>query len=72
MSRSRKKSFILKDQPPGKRHMKRQANRRVRHAKDIPDGKSYKRLYESWDICDYACELDKPDEWPYAYRFKMK
>lgn len=48
MSRSRKKDYILKDEPPGKRHMKRQANRRVRRMVDMPDGGKYKHVYDSW------------------------
>lgn len=71
MSRSRKKDYILKDEPPGKRHMKRQANRRVRRMVDIPDGGKYKHAYDSWDICDFTSRID-PDDWPRAYRFKTK
>ena len=33
---------------------KKQANRKVRHfLQDIPSGGSYKKLYDSWDICDF-------------------
>ena len=33
---------------------KRQANKRVRHYKgDLSNGKSFKKLYCSYDICDY-------------------
>lgn len=33
---------------------KRQANKKVRRYKgEITNGKGYKKLYESWNICDY-------------------
>lgn len=53
MSRSRKKVFGGKDRSP---FYKNQANRRVRRFEDsIPNGGSYKKLYEQWNICDYKC-----------------
>lgn len=34
---------------------KKQANKRVRRYKgEISNGRNYKKLYESWEICDYA------------------
>jgi phosphatidylserine/phosphatidylglycerophosphate/cardiolipin synthase-like enzyme len=33
--------------------MKRFANKRVRHTKDIPSGKAYKKVFESYDISDW-------------------
>lgn len=33
---------------------KRQANRRVRHNKEPLNHGSYKKKFESWDICDYS------------------
>jgi hypothetical protein len=32
---------------------KRLATRRVRHAKFVDDSGYYKKLYNSWDICDF-------------------
>lgn len=33
---------------------KKFANKRVRNYKgEIPNGKAYKKIYNSWDICDY-------------------
>ena len=53
MSRSRKKFPIVKCENSCKVG-KKFANRRVRRYKDfIPNGKDYKKLYCSWDICDY-------------------
>ena len=51
MSRSYKKHDIVKD--PANKAMKRYANKKVRHTKNIPNGKAYKKFFESWDICDY-------------------
>lgn len=49
MSRSRRKPWI-KDHVPGG---KRQANHKVRRTKDIANGKSYKKVYDSWSISDW-------------------
>lgn len=37
----------------GKRKEKNYANRKVRHTKDIPNDSGYRKVTESWDICDY-------------------
>lgn len=56
MSRSRKKNFVCKDSPS--KDKKRFANKRVRrslsrdHEARLPHA-AYKKLYESYDICDY-------------------
>lgn len=36
-----------------KRHQKRAANRRVRHAKNVPNGNAYRRYFDPWNICDW-------------------
>lgn len=36
---------------------KRLANKRVRRTKDVPNGSAYKKLFESWDICDDSPHL---------------
>lgn len=51
MSRSYKKHPIVKD-PAGK-YMKRFANKKVRRTKDIPNGKAYRKVFETWDISDF-------------------
>ena len=51
MARSRKKVCVWKNH--NSKHMKRFANKTVRHTKDIPNGMAYKKLFCSWDICDY-------------------
>lgn len=53
MSRSYKKTPVCKDGRSGK-FGKKVANRKVRYYKgDIADGKSYRKIYESWEIHDY-------------------
>ena len=53
MSRSYKKYPFCKCENSCKSG-KKFANRKVRrHKKEISNGRSYKKLYESWDICDY-------------------
>jgi len=37
---------------------KRFANKRVRHAKDMPSGKAYRKFYNPWDISDWKFEWD--------------
>lgn len=54
MSRSYKKTPIVKDGHSGK-FGKKVANRKVRHYKGtIASGKSYRKIYESWDIHDFV------------------
>jgi len=42
----------------GKRFVKRRANRVVRKAKDVPDGKAYRKYFDSWEITDYKFMWD--------------
>lgn len=55
MSRSFKKTYktypCVKDS--ASKSSKRLANKKVRHTKDISNGGSYKKCYESYDISDY-------------------
>ena len=59
MSRSYKKTPVCKDSPS--KSSKRFANKKVRRTLDIPNGGSYKKCYESWDISDWACIWTKED-----------
>jgi hypothetical protein len=82
MSRSRKKHPIVKDRNPGS---KRIANRKVRRIPDVPNGKAYRKVYCSWNICDWRFrwnpepvywinskgEMEKIDPTP-QWRFRMK
>jgi hypothetical protein len=51
MSRSYKKHPFVKD--PANKFMKRYANKKVRRTPNIPNGKAYKKVFESWDISDW-------------------
>lgn len=51
MSRSYKKHPRCKDS--ANKDMKKFANKKVRHTKNIPNGKAYKKIFESWDISDW-------------------
>lgn len=55
MSRSTKKSPVWTEQSKRcTRWVKRQAGKAVRRYKsDIANGKSYRKLFCSWNICDY-------------------
>jgi len=50
MSRSRKKVWGFVDRNP---YMKQQANKKVRRTFDIPNGKYYRKIGNSYDICDH-------------------
>jgi hypothetical protein len=62
MSRSYREPWITDGYgSKSKRFKKRQANRAIRHAKEVPDGKAYRKFSDSWDICDYKwCWDPKP------------
>ena len=61
MSRSKRKFPLVKCETSCKSG-KRFANRRVRRYKgDISNGKDYKKLYCSWDICDYYFSMSEED-----------
>lgn len=43
-----------------RKYWKRKANRKVRRTKGLGvKSKSYKKVYESWDICDYRFFMKK-------------
>lgn len=43
------------DGPNNRRYAKRQANKKVRRTKNIPNGGSYKKVYNTWNIVDWKC-----------------
>lgn len=53
MSRSYKKTPIIKDNGRSKKWSKRQANKVVRKSNDIANYMQYKKAYDSWDVCDW-------------------
>ena len=58
MSRSRKKTAIFKQK--NNKWYKRQSNKKIRKT-DIPSGGAFRRVINSYDICDYARFAD-PEE----------
>ena len=61
MSRSFKKSLVAKDK--NNKYNKKSANKKVRRYKNnIANGKAYKKIYESYDICDYIFMTLNEDE----------
>lgn len=60
MSRSYKRTPICKDGNKSKKFGKRQANKKIRKTAGL-SGKSnnYKKIYESWNVCDYRIYSDK-------------
>ena len=61
MSRSYKKYPCSKDGGPTRvKFTKREANKKVRRTDNIPSGKSYRRVFEPYDIHDYI------NYWPWA------
>lgn len=51
MSRSYKKHPYSGGNTKG---TKRFANQKVRNTNDIPNGKAYRKLFPTWDICEYG------------------
>jgi hypothetical protein len=66
MSRSRKKNPVRKDTSGSsyRKFAKREANRRVRRTLDVADGKSYRRIYDPWNINDWVYRWSSE---PYYY-----
>jgi hypothetical protein len=54
VSRSYKKHPCIKDTGRYTYQDKRNANKSVRHTKDIPNGGKYKQCFCSWDIADWV------------------
>lgn len=52
MSRSYRQPYYVSG-GTGKKYYKRFANKKVRRYNGVSDHKFYKKIYESWDICDY-------------------
>ena len=53
LSRSYRRPFVTQTMYGGAKWEKRQANKKVRRTKNVGNGKNYKRIYDSWNICDY-------------------
>ena len=71
MSRSYRHTVgIVKQQ--NTKGMKKMANKHVRrHVMELPNkGKAYKKLFETWDICDYRWSWTKEDAIAEWYKYK--
>lgn len=53
MSRSYKKNPGYTDHSKSTYKDKRFANKKVRKTKNISNGGAYRKVYESWNICDF-------------------
>ena len=63
MSRSYKKVGGWTDhKSPRSKIAKRFANKKVRKTKEISSGRAYKKICNSWDICDYKFYIFQKDE----------
>ncbi len=69
MSRSRRQPIITDGYKGSfkKRHAKRQANKKVRKSVEVLNGTMYKKLYCSWNICDYKIFLIDPAKKVYEW-----
>jgi len=63
MSRSYRKPWVIDGYgSKWKKFMKNYANRRIRKKdKVIQNGKAYKKITNSWEICDYKWRIDLKD-----------
>ncbi len=72
MSRSYKKYPSCKCERSCKKGQ-RVANKKIRHFKsDISNGREYKKLYCSWDICDYKFIAFTKEDQMRCARYKRK
>jgi len=54
MSRSyREPWFVDSYGSKSKKFDKRHANRKIRNADDVPNGRAYRKYYDPWNIADY-------------------
>ncbi len=49
---------------------KRQASKRVRRARNVDDGSQFKRVYNSWNICDF--KFREPDDSKRIWKVRSK
>lgn len=71
MSRSYRKHLVITDGGPHNKS-KRFANHVVRKCWDVNSGGAYKRLYETWSICDWKIWYDPNwGTWP-VWKWRSK
>lgn len=70
MSRSRKKHPIHKDHSiNGKRLANKTVRRFIKKLESVPEGKWYRRIYDSWNITDWVY---RPTDEYWVIKFKRK
>jgi len=65
MSRSYRKAWVTDGYKGSsrKQYYKQLANKHLRKIQDIPNGRAYRKFFESWNICDYRYYINKNSEW---------
>ena len=65
MSRSYRKSWVTDGYTGSKRKQffKRLANKVVRRSEEVPNGKAFKKFFDTWSICDYRYYADVTESW---------
>lgn len=61
MSRSRKKTAIFKQK--NDKWYKRHSNKKIRKTRDIPSGSAFRRVANSYDICDWRLLCSARARW---------
>jgi len=75
MSRSYRKTLIKTDHGPSTKYYKRLASKKIRRVSVddyIADGNSYKKYFESWEICDFKFYYDpEPLVWSFMGKIRI-
>ena len=75
MSRSFRKPYV-NDSYKGsgfKQFAKRESNKKIRKSEDIPNGKSYRKYFDPWNINDYYYYVGKDLKyWPEWWKLLRK
>ena len=61
MSRSRKKTAIFKQK--NDKWYKRHSNKKIRKTDNLPSGGAFRRVVNSYDICDWRCLCSAVSKW---------
>jgi len=70
MSRSYRKPWVIDSYgSKAKKWFKRYASKTIRRAKDVPNGKAYRKFYDPWNIVDWKYYDDSK---PYFYNWCME
>lgn len=49
--------------PNKKKYASHRVRSKIKNWDYLPQGNEYKRLYESWDICDFGCRTTWNEHW---------